>query len=600
LNNKKYEILEQYFGYKSFRPLQEEIIDAILASKDALMILPTGGGKSLCYQLPSLIMGGVTIVVSPLLALMHDQVTALRANGISSAMLSSMQDKEEIYRIEDEVLNGSIKILYISPERLLGQYTISFLHRLNINFFVIDEAHCVSVWGHEFRESYRGLSILKDEFPSTPISAFTATATLSVEDDISTNLKLNQPIRVRGTIFRKNLTINIENRIDDGKEQLLEFLKSHKGSAGIIYTLSRKSTENIANFLQQKGIEARFYHAQMDTEDKNRVYADFVSDRVQIVVATIAFGMGIDKSNIRFVVHLSMPKTVENFYQEIGRAGRDGIEAETLLLFSTKDIIQLKRFIDDLPESPYKENSYNKIDSIIRFAKSEECRHKSIAQYFDDSIDECKDKCDNCINPKVKRINITEASRKLLSTVYRTNQRFGLHYVIDVLRGSKDKRILENGHNELSVYNIGEEFSKPQWLTVADRLLELGAFTIGEFKVYYLTNLGVEVLKGEHTIELREDRLNIKKKSKNIKVKSSGKYDEALFLQLKEIRTFISKINNIPPYMVFSDRTLIELSTFKPKTKEKMLLIHGVGEIKFERYGKDFLEYLKIMKRVDR
>jgi len=599
LNNVKYELLEKYFGYKSFRPLQEEIIDAILASQDALMILPTGGGKSLCYQLPSLMMSGVTVVISPLLALMHDQVMALRANGISSAMLSSMQEREESYRIEDELLNGDIKLLYTSPERLLNPYFLNFLHRLNINFFVIDEAHCVSVWGHEFRESYRGLSILKDEFPSTPISAFTATATISVEQDISSHLRLNEPKSVRGTVFRKNLNINVVNKIGNGKEQLLEFIKSHKNSAGIIYTLSRKSTENIANFLKTKGINAKYYHARMETEDKNRVYSDFVSDRVQIVVATIAFGMGIDKSNIRFVVHLNMPKTVENFYQEIGRAGRDGLQAETLLLFSTQDIIQQKLFIDDLPDSPYKENTYNKLDSMVRFSKTEVCRHKTIASYFDDDVDMCKDKCDNCLNPKIKRVNITIASQKLLSAVFRTEQRFGLHYVIDVLRGSKDKRILSNGHNELSVYKIGEEYSKAQWLTIADRLLELEAFRIGEFKVYTITNFGVEILKGQHKIELREDRLKVQKVS-TPKVKYSGKYDESIFIKLKEIRTFMAKVNNIPPYMIFSDKTLMELSTFKPKTKSQMLNIHGIGDIKFERYGKDFLEYLNLIKKIDK
>ena len=340
----------------------------------------------------------------------------------------------------------------------------------------------------------------------------------------------------------------------------------------------------------------------MDTEDKNRVYADFVSDRIDIVVATIAFGMGIDKSNIRFVVHFNMPKTVENFYQEIGRAGRDGLEAETLLLFGTKDIIQQKSFIDDLPSGIYKENAYNKLDSMVRFAKTEVCRHKSIASYFDDEIDICRDKCDNCIQPEIKKVDITLASRKLLSAVFRTNQRFGLHYVIDVLRGSKDKRILENRHNELSVYNIGDEYSKPQWLTVADRLLELEAFIIGEFKVYHITNFGAEVLKGMHKIELRKDRLAIKKKTSKDKNKNQyvGNYDRELFIQLKEIRTFIAKINSIPPYIVFTDRTLMELASFKPKTKEAMLNIHGIGEVKFERYGKDFLEYLQVMKKVNR
>jgi ATP-dependent DNA helicase RecQ len=316
------------------------VIDAIVKGEDVLMILPTGGGKSLCYQLPTLLMKGVTVVVSPLLALMHDQVVALRANGIEAAMLSSMQSLEESQQIEQQLRNGEIKLLYVAPERLTNAYFLTLLHGLKINFFVIDEAHCVSEWGHEFRENYRRLSLLKAQFPTIPIAAFTATATTAVEEDIVANLGLKEPKRVRGSLFRENLTIHARHRIKDGKEQLLAFLKQHEGESGIVYTLSRKSTESVAHFLQSKGIEARPYHAGLSTEEKNGTYKDFVADKVQIVVATIAFGMGIDKSNIRFVVHMTMPKTLENYYQEIGRAGRDGLEAETLLLFSASDIVQ--------------------------------------------------------------------------------------------------------------------------------------------------------------------------------------------------------------------------------------------------------------------
>ena len=597
----RYKLLEQYFGYKSFRPLQEKIITNILDGKDVLMILPTGGGKSLCYQLPSLIMSGITVVISPLLALMHDQVMALRANGITAEMLTSMQNQEESYQIEERVANGDVKFLYISPERLLHRYFLEFLHKLHINFFTIDEAHCVSIWGHEFRETYRKLHILKDEFPTTPISAFTATATTMVKEDIVKQLQLNKPTLVRGTIFRNNLTIRIENRAGDGKRELLEFLKSYRDSAGIVYTLSRKSAESVALFLQNKGIKADYYHAKMNREDKERVYGDFVSDNINVVVATIAFGMGIDKSNIRFVVHLTIPKSIENFYQEIGRAGRDGLPAETLLLYSTEDINRQKLFIDDLPDTPYKENAYNKLDSMIRFARSEECRHKSIALYFEDRIEKCQDRCDNCTNPKIKMIDITTLSQKLLSAIFRTGQRFGVAYAIDVLMGSRDKRIIDNGHNDLSVYGIGEELTKPQWLTVGDRLLELEALKMDAFKLYSITELGVAILKNKERVELREDRLKVRRGGKRRDgVKSSSRFDNGTFLKLKEIRTFIAKVNNIPPYMVFSDRTLMELSTFKPRSREQMLLIHGIGEIKFERYGKDFLEYLNIMNRINR
>jgi ATP-dependent DNA helicase RecQ len=452
----------------------------------------------------------------------------------------------------------------------------------------------VSEWGHEFRENYRELSLLKEQFPNISIAAFTATATNSVERDIVNQLKLDNPLRVRGSLFRSNLTIKAQHRIKDGRLQLLEFLKRHRGDAGIIYTLSRKSTENIAHFLQTKGIDAKPYHAGMPTEEKNSTYADFVSDRISIVVATIAFGMGIDKSNIRFVVHMSMPKPLENFYQEIGRAGRDGLEAETLLLFSAQDIVQQRFFIDNLPDTPYRQHVYNKLDNIVRFANGEECRHQVIAKYFGDNIDRCMDKCDNCLEPDIKRIDITTASRKLLSAIYRTGQNFGLHYVVDVLRGSKEKRIIENHHDKLSVYGIGDEYSKTQWLTIADRLLELGAVEIGEFKVYRLSTFGVEIIKGDREVELREDRLTIKKSIiKKIADSFLDDCDIEIFEKLKSLRREIAQANNIPPYIVFSDKTLKELTIKLPKSKADMLMVHGIGEVKFERYGEKFLSLIE-------
>ena len=589
----KLETLEHYFGHSAFRPLQEEVVDAILNKEDVLMILPTGGGKSLCYQLPTLLMEGITVVVSPLLALMHDQVVALKANGIPAAMLSSMQDLDESQKIEQELREGKIKLLYVAPERLTNAYFLNLLHQLPINFFVIDEAHCVSEWGHEFRENYRRLSLLKEQFATTPIAAFTATATKAVEQDIATNLGLVDPKRVRGSLFRDNLTIHAKHRIKDGRAQLMEFLKMHKDESGIIYTLSRKSTEAVAHFLQTKGIEAKPYHAGLPTQEKNSTYADFVADRVEIVVATIAFGMGIDKSNIRFVVHMTMPKTLENFYQEIGRAGRDGLEAETLLLFSAQDIVQQKMFIEDLPDTPYKEHAFNKLDSMVRFANSENCRHQSVAAYFDDRIEGCVDKCDNCTAPESEKVDITIASRMLLSAILRTDQKFGLHYVIDVIKGSKEQRILQNAHDTLSVYGIGNEYSKNQWLTIGDKLLELGAVEIGEFKVYKLTAYGVEVIKGVHEILLKKERLEVQKAVAKKKVSYFDDYDVEVYDKLRDLRTQIATANNIPPYIVFSDKTLKDLSVKQPQSKEEMLAVHGIGEVKFERYGKEFLSLLK-------
>ena len=588
----KLKILKEYFGHSAFRSLQEEVVDAILAKQDVLMILPTGGGKSLCYQLPTLLMDGVTVVISPLLALMHDQVVALKANGISAEMLSSMQDAEESLQIEKQLKNGTVKLLYVAPERLNNRYFLQMLHQLPINFFVIDEAHCVSEWGHEFREDYRKLSILKEQFPSTPIAAFTATATHAVEKDIANQLRLKDPKRVRGSLFRENLTIHTKHRIKEGREQLMEFLSLHRDESGIIYTLSRKSTEAVAHFLQKKGINARAFHAGLSTQEKKDTYADFVADKVQIVVATIAFGMGIDKSNIRFVVHMTMPKTLENYYQEIGRAGRDGLESETLLLFAAQDTLQQKMFIEELPESRYKQYAFEKLESMVRFAHSEGCRHQSIAAYFDDRIEPCGDKCDNCRDPQSEKIDITTAARMLLSAVVRTDQRFGLHYVIDVLTGSKEQRIFQNGHDTLSVYGIGEEYTKAHWLTIGDKLLELNALEIGQFKVYHLTSFGVEVLKGEHTIQLKKERLSVQKASKIQQTNDLDDHGAQMYEKLKKLRMQIASEKGIPPYIVFSDKTLKDLSMKTPQSKEEMLEVHGIGEVKYERYGRPFLELL--------
>jgi ATP-dependent DNA helicase RecQ len=589
----KKQLLQNYFGHQTFRSQQEEVIDAILNQEDLLMILPTGGGKSLCYQLPSLMMSGVTVVISPLLALMHDQVVALQESGISAAMLSSMQSLPESQAIEEQLRNRQIKLLYVAPERLMNEYFLSFLMDLHINFFVVDEAHCVSEWGHEFREHYRMLSQLKNTFPHINIAAFTATATPLVREDILTNLQLKNPKVITGSLFRANLTITAQHRQGDGRRQLNTFLQEQGEVAGIIYAFSRKQTETIANYLQKQGYLAKAFHAGLPNDLKKRVYQEFIADEINIVVATIAFGMGIDKSNIRFVVHMNLPKTLENYYQEIGRAGRDGLDATTLLLFSTADIIQQKSFIEDLPDTPYKESAFEKINTISRFANAESCRHQQIAHYFNETISPCKNRCDNCLNPNQNSIDITQPSQKLLATIYRTNQSFGIHYLIDLLRGSKEQRILNNRHDQLSIYGIGKEYTKPQWLTIADRLLELGAVQIGEFKVYQLTPKGATILKSEEKVSIREERLTIKKAKSKPKVTYLEDYEVEIFEQLRELRKEIATANKVPPYVIFSDKTLKELSNKMPTTKIEMLEIHGIGEVKFERYGKQFIQRIE-------
>jgi ATP-dependent DNA helicase RecQ len=586
----KYEILKSVFGHDRFRSFQEEAVDTILRQKDLLMILPTGGGKSLCYQLPSLMMPGVTVVVSPLLALMHDQVLALKANGIKAEMISSMQTNEQLDLVRYMLLNKELKLLYVAPERFSSPHFMSLLKQLSINFFVIDEAHCVSEWGHEFREDYRKLDLLREHFPKVGIAAFTATATPKVQHDISQSLRLNAPVEIRGKIFRENLHVSVETRIKDGKEQLLEFLKNFKNESGIIYAFSRKQTESLAEFLQSKGIKAKAFHAGLANNVKEETFRAFVHDEIQVVVATIAFGMGIDKSNIRFVVHMSLPKTIENYYQEIGRAGRDGLDSEVLLLYSGSDMMMQREFIEQLEESPYKHNAFDKLEQVTRYANAEECRHQYIAQYFEDELEVCTTVCDNCAAPASIKADITIDAQKLLSSVYRTGQRFGQAYIVDVLRGSTGQKITDNGHDKLSVYGIGKELPKAYWERIMERLMEIGALKRGEFRALMIDALGMKILKQESRVEIKQERLNLKTKKEYVSHHEDVALNVTAFESLRALRAQIAKEEEKPAYVVFGDKTLKEMANALPQNKEEMLQMHGIGEVKYERYGKQFLQ----------
>ena len=534
-------------------------------------------------------MDGVTVVVSPLLALMYDQVSALKANGIKAQMISSMQNEEEIFSIYQSLIEGELKLLYVAPERFASFEFVNFLKSIKINFFVIDEAHCVSEWGHEFRVDYRKLNLLRENFPSTSIAAFTATATPKVAQDIKYALRLNEPLEVRGKIFRKNLHISVESREKDGKKQLLDFLKNFKNESGIVYAFSRKQTESLAVFLHANGIKARAFHAGLPVHVKENTFKAFVRDEIQVVVATIAFGMGIDKSNIRFVVHMNLPKTIENYYQEIGRAGRDGLESDVLLLYSGADAVMQREFIDQLEESPYKQNAFNKIEQMSRYASMEECRHHFIAAYFEDEIENCLTACDNCTEEAGEKTDITLDAQKFLSCVYRTNQSFGQAYVIDVLRGSSMQKILDNNHNALSVYGIGIEKSKTYWERVSERLMELGALKRGEFRSLVLDVAGMRILKNELKVSIKEERLDVKVK-KEFVVHKEEDVNSEVFEQLRALRGEIAKEESKPAYIIFGDKTLKEMAKSLPKNKEEMLHVSGVGEVKFERYGEQFLE----------
>ncbi len=556
------------------------------------MILPTGGGKSLVYQLPTLLKDGISIVISPLIALMQDQVSALKAQQISADMISSAQSHDEVEEIIQKAYSGELKFLYLSPERLNNHSTVEMLRGLNINFFVVDEAHCISQWGHEFRDDYRALGNLRTNFPNTSICAFTATSTDHVTDDILRELRLEDPLLLRGKIFRKNIFISAQRRVSNGQQQLKTFLQRHKNESGIIYVGSRKKAEELSIYLNSNGQRSLPYHAGLPQHTREQNFRIFVNDKVNIMVATIAFGMGIDKSDIRFVAHMSLPKSLENYYQEIGRAGRDSEDCEVLLLFNAGDMTQHKRFLQEIQNEEYKEHLSQKIDKIYKYATGEICFHKQLAEYFDDTLDECMDRCDNCLQSDAKRENITKEAQMLLSAVYKTDQTFGKNYIIDVLRGSKEQKILANSADKLSVYNIGIHLSKKEWFIILERLLELKILLLGEFSVLKLTQEAVDILKGKRDLFIKSSRLEIDVKEKKVKRDEATDFDEELFEKLRAKRSELASELKVPAYIIFSDKVLKNLASCKPYDKMSMLEVNGVGEKKFEQFGEQFLEVI--------
>ena len=579
--------LKTLFGYDAFRPFQLESIAAQQQGRDLLTILPTGSGKSLCYQLPALTENGLTVVVSPLIALIEDQVAALKAAGLPAAAITSQENGATHAETMRRAENGAIKLLYISPERLALEGFSQWLLRQNLRGFVIDEAHCISEWGHDFRPDYRRLGELKTRFPGVPIAAFTATATPRVADDIVRTLGLENPLRLTGAFTRDNLTLNVRRRSGNGEAQLLAFLDAYPHESGIVYTFTRKEAETLANLLNKKGIRAGCYHGGMEAPARSAAQRDFLNDETRVVCATVAFGMGINKSNVRFVAHMDLPKSVENYFQEVGRAGRDGVASECLMLYSRADVERKKRLIDEGDETQRTVGLEN-LEKMYRFATATTCRHAWLSEYFGQQLENpCADRCDNCSAPRILS-DATRSAQMLLSAAYRTGQRFGKNHLIDVLRGAKGQKLLDLGHDKLGVYGIGAHLPKAAWENLYDRLLELEAFEKDEFGSLRITETGAAILKGAQSVAIDETLLQKAPAKTAIKKEKGGE----LFERLRVKRLELAKAANIAPFMVFSDATLLAMEAARPQNAEEMLAVSGVGPAKLERYGEAFLEVL--------
>lgn len=600
--------LKAYFGYTHFRPLQEEIITRILSKKDTLVLMPTGGGKSICYQLPALLMPGTTVVVSPLISLMKDQVEALQANGIIARALNSTNDETTNANLRFECMQGRVKLLYISPERLMSELNF-LLKDINISLFAIDEAHCISQWGHDFRPEYTQLKALRQQFPHVPIVALTATADKITRQDIIQQLAMKDPQIFISSFDRPNLSLDVKRGFQQKEKirTILDFIGRHKNESGIIYCMSRNNTEKVADLLEAQGIRTAVYHAGLSTAARDAAQDDFINDRVQVVCATIAFGMGIDKSNVRWVIHYNLPKSIESFYQEIGRAGRDGLPSDTLLFYSFGDIVMLSKFA---AESNQQEINLEKLNRMQQYAEADICRRRILLNYFGETMTHDCGNCDVCRNPP-ERFDGTIIVQKALSGIARTDQQIGISTLIDLLKGAATQEIIEKKYDQLKTYGVGRDIPARDWQDYLLQMLNLGYFEVAYNEKNHLkiTEAGKKVLFGKERAQLvvikREEHLGQKSKRGKKKAKIQEPQapvltpavfeneDEYLFEELRVLRKKLADSQAIPAYIVLSDKTLHLLSSAKPTTIEAFGEISGIGEFKKEKYGKDFVEVIR-------